>query len=47
MQLRFFDYLVLIVAYMLVSLRGGKVMSILKINKFSGTSNAFFWFLFL
>ena len=36
MQLRFFDYLVLIVAYMFVSLRGDKLMNVLKFNKLSG-----------
>ena len=33
MQLRFFDYLVFIVAFMFVSLRGGKVLGELKLNK--------------
>ena len=35
MQLRFFDYLVLIVAYMFVSLRGDKVMKLIKFDKLS------------
>ena len=35
MQLRFFDYLVLIVAYMFVSLRGDKIMKLIKFDKLS------------
>lgn len=35
MQLSFFDYLVLIVAYMFVSLRGDKLMKLIKFDKLS------------
>ena len=35
MQLRFFDYIVLIVAYMFVTTRGDKLMNVLKFNKLS------------
>ena len=36
MQLSFFDYLVIIVAYMFVSLRGDKLMKFISFDKLSG-----------
>jgi len=35
MQLRFFDYLVIIVVFMFVTLRGDKLMNVLQLNKLS------------
>ena len=35
MQLRFFDYIVLIVAYMFVTLRGDNLMKLIKFDKLS------------
>ena len=36
MQLRFFDYIVLIVAFMFVTLRGDNLMKLIKFDKLSG-----------